>query len=312
MQLFRHDLAIDFIKWSRLALIISVLAVLASIATLVVKKLNFGLDFTGGVLLELSYPQDIDPTAVRKQLENTAFADAIVQNFGTAKDVLLRLEPREGIDQQVLSTQIHDLLKQAEPNVELRRVEFVGPSVGAELAEQGILALLATFACILVYISLRFEWKLALSGVIALVHDTIITLGLFSIFGWEFDLTVLAALLAVIGYSLNDTIVVYDRIRENFRKIRKGTPEEIANASINQTLSRTTMTSFVTMLTVITLLFLGGELLRGFSIALIIGIVMGTYSSIYVASALSLMMGLSREDLIQKKVQKEGEHLGKV
>jgi preprotein translocase subunit SecF len=277
--------------------------------SLSVRGLNFGLDFTGGTLIELGYPQAVDLVEVRKTLENAGYNDAVVQHFGTAQDVLVRLAPKEEISSADLSNQVIQVLQGTSgEKIEIRRVEFVGPQVGEELTEDGGLAVLYALICIFIYVFFRFEWRFAIGSVAALFHDVLITLGVFSVLQLNFDLTVLAACLAVIGYSLNDTIVVFDRIRENFRKMRKGTTVDIMNNSLNQTLSRTLMTSFTTLLVLIALILLGGELIRGFAAALIIGIVVGTYSSIYVASTSALMLGVSKADLMPvKKEGAEGE-----
>ena len=299
---------IDFMGRRRLALALSGVLLLVSLASLTVRGLQFGIDFTGGVLVEVGYPKPVELAAVRKALAaEPAFRDVVVQHFGTSRDVLIRLAPQEGRSNAEVSTRVLEVLRRVEPEVELRRVEFVGPQVGRELAEKGALAMLFALIGILVYVTLRFEWRFALGSVAALVHDVLITLGFFSVFAIEFDLSVLAAVLAVIGYSLNDTIVVYDRIRENFRRVRKGTPVEVVNASINQTLSRTLMTSLTTLLVLAALLALGGEIIRGFAIALIVGVVVGTYSSIYVASAAALALGVSRKDLVAPKAERTGD-----
>ncbi len=299
---------IDFMGRRRLALALSGVLLAVSLASLAVRGLQFGIDFTGGVLVEVGYPKPVELAAVRKALAaEPAFRDVVVQHFGTARDVLIRLAPQEGRSNAEVSTRVLEVLRRVEPKVELRRVEFVGPQVGRELAEKGALAMLFALIGILVYVTLRFEWRFAVGSVAALVHDVLITLGFFSVFAIEFDLSVLAAVLAVIGYSLNDTIVVYDRIRENFRRVRKGTPVEVVNASINQTLSRTLMTSLTTLLVLVALLALGGEIIRGFAIALIVGVVVGTYSSIYIASAAALALGVSRKDLVAPKAERTGD-----
>jgi preprotein translocase subunit SecF len=269
-----------------------------------VRGLNFGIDFTGGVLVELGYQAAADLTDIRERLADNGFADAQVQNFGTASDVLIRVLPREGLAGQAVADQILDVLRAGNASVELRRTEFVGPQVGDELAEQGALAMLIAMLMILVYIGVRFQWKFAVGAIVATLHDPIITLGFFSITGMTFDLSVLAAMLAIIGYSVNDTIVVFDRIRENFRKIRRGSPQEIMNLSVNETLSRTIMTAFTTSLVVIAMLIFGGETLRGFSAALIVGILIGTYSSIFVASALALELRATPVDLMPPAAEK--------
>ncbi|HGX94008.1 MAG TPA: protein translocase subunit SecF [Candidatus Tenderia sp.] len=302
MQLIDPKNTIDFMSRRKLAISLSVILLLISIASLATRGLNFGIDFTGGTLIELGYPASADLSVVRQELDDAGFSGATVQHFGTSQDVLIRLAPT-GESSADLSTRVLDALGN-DGSVELRRVEFVGPQVGDELAEDGGLAMLAALAGILIYVYLRFEIRFSLGAVMALVHDVVITLGVFSVMQLPFDLTVLAAVLAVIGYSLNDTIVVYDRIRENFRKMRKGTSEQIINSSVTQTLSRTIMTSVTTLLVLIALFSFGGEIIHAFSQALIIGVLVGTYSSIYVASSLALILGVSKEDLMP--VEKEG------
>lgn len=308
MQLFSKPTNIDFMGRRRLAMVLSGALVLISLGSLVVKGLNFGIDFTGGTLIELGYPEAADLAAVRARLADDGFSDAVVQHFGTTRDVLVRIAPREGVSRAELSTRIVRTLREASGvDLDLRRVEFVGPQVGEELTEQGGLAMLIALGAILVYVGFRFEIRFALGSVAALIHDVVLTVGFFSLLGLEFDLTVLAAVLAVIGYSLNDTIVVFDRVRENFRKVRKGTPESIINTSLNQTLSRTLMTSFTTLLVLAALFVVGGELIHGFATALIVGVVIGTYSSIYIASTTVLGLGVSKADLMP--VEKEGAEL---
>ena len=263
-----------------------------------VRGLNFGIDFTGGVLVELGYKGSANLPDIRERLAANGFPDAQVQNFGTSSDVLIRVLPREGLAGQAVGNQILEVLKAGDASAELRRTEFVGPQVGEDLTEQGGLAMLFALIMILVYIMVRFQWKFAVGAIIATLHDPIITLGFFALSGLTFDLSVLAAMLAIVGYSVNDTIVVFDRIRENFRKIRRGTPQEIMNLSVNETLSRTILTSFATALVVFAMLLFGGETLRGFSTALIVGIAIGTYSSIFVASAIALELKASPVDLM--------------
>ena len=290
---------IDFLGKRKIALIISSLLIVSSIISLSVNGLKLGIDFTGGTLVEVGYKQAADLTVLRNALSEEGFSDATVQNFGTAKDVLIRIKPRKGVSNVELSSQVLNAVnKNTMEPADLRRVEFVGPQVGEELTEDGGLALLYAMFGILIYVAWRFEYKFSLGSVAALVHDVIITLGFFSILQMEFDLTVLAAVLAVIGYSLNDTIVVYDRIRENFRTLRKGTSEKIINISLNQTLSRTLMTSITTALVLVALAVLGGEIIHNFAIALLIGVGIGTYSSIYVASPIVLALGITKEDLM--------------
>jgi preprotein translocase subunit SecF len=286
----------------KITAVASALLIVISVVSLATQKLELGIDFTGGTLIELGYARAVDLAGIRETLANAGYADATVQHFGTSQDVLVRLAPREGLTSADLSTEVFGALRRSEESPpDLRRVEFVGPQVGDELAEDGGLAMLYALICILIYVALRFEYRFALGAVTALVHDVLITLGVFSVFRLEFDLSVLAAVLAVIGYSLNDTIVVFDRIRENFRKMRKGTPVQIINVSLNQTLARTLMTSFTTLLVLLALFFLGGETIHYFALALIIGVVVGTYSSIYVASTVSLALGVSKSDLMPVK-----------
>lgn len=308
MRTLSSSLHFDFMGKRKLAMAFSITLIVISLASLAMRGLVFGIDFTGGTLIEVGYAQDADLEQVRQVLANNAFSEAQVQQFGTPRDVLIRLAPREGVKSSELSDKVFGVLsQQAQGKVELRRVEFVGPQVGDELTEDGALAVLVALMAILMYVAVRFEWRFAVGSVIALVHDVTITLGFFSIFQMEFDLTVLAAVLAVIGYSLNDTIVVFDRIRENFRKIRKGDSKEIINTSLNQTLSRTIVTSLTTLIVLLALFVMGGEIIHNFSLALILGIVVGTYSSIYVASSAVLMLGVSKADLMP--VQKEGQQI---
>lgn len=305
MQIFKRKSEIDFMGKRKFAAILSTLLVLIAIGAVLVRGLSLGIDFTGGTLVEVGYQEAVELAKVREVLAEGGFDDVVVQHFGTSRDVLVRLVPQVGEDSAKLSDRAFAALKQAGAGTTtLRRVEFVGPQVGDELAEDGGLAMLYALIGILVYVALRFEYRFALGSVIALVHDVLITLGVFSIFQIEFDLTVLAAVLAVIGYSLNDTIVVFDRIRENFRKMRKGSAVEIVNSSLNQTLSRTLMTSLTTLLVLAALFVFGGEIIHSFAFALIIGILVGTYSSIYVASTAALMLGISKADLMP--VVKEG------
>ncbi|BAN69682.1 protein translocase subunit SecF [endosymbiont of unidentified scaly snail isolate Monju] len=304
MRFIKSGSTIDFMGKRRLALVFSGAAMVVAVIAIVLRGLNLGIDFTGGTLIEVSYRQDVDIAQVRKVLAEAGFENASVQRFGTPRDILIRLQQQDSGQNKVSDQVFASLSKAAGGQVELRRVEFVGPQVGDELTEDGALAVLVALMAILIYVALRFEWRFALGSVIALVHDVLFTLGLFALLQIEFDLTVLAAVLAVIGYSLNDTIVVFDRVRENFRKLRKGTPEEVINISLNQTLSRTLMTSFTTILVLLALFFLGGEIIHAFAFALLVGIFIGTYSSIYVASTAALMLGVSKADLMP--VKKEG------
>lgn len=287
---------IDFMAWRRLAAGLSIALILASVVSLGVKELSWGLDFTGGTLVEVEYADSADLTLIRQTLQSRGYEGAIVVSFGTDRDVLIRL-PAGTSDEQGAAL-LGILQSESEVDVELRRIEFVGPQVGEELREQGGLAMLMALGLVMLYIAFRFQFKFALGAVGALAHDVIIVLGFFSLFDLEFDLTVLAAILAVIGYSLNDTIVVSDRIRENFRKLRRTDPLEVINQSLSETLGRTLVTSLTTLLVLISLALVGGEMIHGFALALLVGVFVGTYSSIYVAANLLIALGVSKEDLI--------------
>ncbi|MEQ8288738.1 MAG: protein translocase subunit SecF [Gammaproteobacteria bacterium] len=295
---------IDFMGKRRITAMISGVLLVASILSLSLQGLNLGIDFTGGTIVEIGYQQAADLDQVRQQLLQSEFSDAVVQYFGTANDILIRIPPLEGMNSADVSNKVLSMLGDG---VEMRRVEFVGPQVGEELKNDGGLAMLYALVGIFIYVALRFQRRFSMGAIAALVHDVVITIGLFSIFKFNFDLAVLAAILAVIGYSLNDTIVVFDRVRENFHKLRETPPVEVFNISLNETLSRTIVTGLTTLLVLIALLIFGGETIKGFSIALISGIVVGTYSSIYVASPVTLALGVSKEDLMP--VKKEGAEL---
>ncbi|MEJ6474367.1 protein translocase subunit SecF [Pseudoalteromonas piscicida] len=310
MQLLNLKSTIRFMSARKLSMAFSALLILASIGSFMVKGLNFGLDFTGGTAVEVGFSQPADLAKVRSVLAESGFADASVQLFGSSQEVLVRLAPRgDDVKAEVLGNQLIAALKQADESVVMRRIEFVGPSVGEDLKEQGGLAMLTALICILIYVAFRFEWRFAVGAVAALFHDVVLTMGLFSILGLEFDLTILAAILAVIGYSLNDTIVVSDRIRENFRKVRIDDTLEIINISLTQTLNRTLVTSITTILVLIALFVWGGQTIHGFATALLFGVFIGTYSSVYVASSVAVAMGVSKEDLIPVEVEKEGADL---
>jgi len=287
---------INFMGLRKVAALFSLALVLVSVGSLAVQQLNWGLDFTGGTLVEVSYSETVDLQGIRDTLGEKGYQGASVVSFGTDRDVLIRLS--HGYSDEEGAVLLRILQDNFEGDVELRRIEFVGPQVGDELREQGGLAMLLALGLVMLYIAFRFQLKFAVGAVIALVHDVLITLGFFSITRMEFDLTVLAALLAVIGYSLNDTIVVFDRIRENFRKVRRTEPAEIVNISLTETLSRTLFTSLTTLLVLMSLAIFGGEMINAFAIALIVGIAVGTYSSIYVASNVLLLMNVSKEDLM--------------
>ena len=293
---------IDFLGLRFYAAGFSLILTIASIALVAVKGLNFGLDFTGGTLVELSYSEAVPLKDIRNTLEDAGYERAAVVNYGADTDVLVRLPQSEtaGIGERLVKT-----LDDATPAaIQLKRVEFVGPQVGEELRELGGLAMILALLVVMVYVAVRFEFKLAVGAVVALFHDVIVALGFFALFQWDFDLNVLAAVLAIIGYSINDSIVVFDRVRENFRKLRKTDVVDLLNISITETLDRTLATSGITLAVLLSLLLFGGEVLRGFSAALIVGTVIGTFSSIYVASPISLWLGLKREDLLH--VVKEG------
>lgn len=292
------DLKIDFMAKRRVAAGISILFVALALIDLFIEGLDLGLDFTGGTLVEVEFAEPTDPENIRQLLERAGFENGLVQNFGTERDLLIRMPPQASTEQARMGDQILDTLRGEYADVEMRQSNFVGPAVGEELTEDAGLALIAALAVVMVYILFRFTKQFAVGAVVALAHDVIVVLGFFALFDWTFDLSVLAAVLAVIGYSLNDTIVVSDRIRENFRTVRKGTSLEIINRSLNQTLGRTLVTSFTTLLVLLALLFAGGEMIRGFALALTIGIVVGTYSSIYVAANVLVAMNITREDLV--------------
>jgi len=297
MRLLKGETSIKFMAKRKIAMFISLVLMLTAIGSLAVNRLNFGIDFTGGTLIEVGFAKSADLNHVRDVLSDNELGESTVQNFGSTRDILIRIAPQEGINSADLSSRVLDALRAVDANVDMRRVEFVGPQVGDELTEDGGLAVLFSLFAILIYVWFRFEWRFSLGAIAALVHDVVITLGIFSILQLDFDLPVLAAILAVIGYSLNDTIVVFDRIRENFRKLRKGDSEHIIDTSLNNTLSRTLMTSLTTLLVLLALFILGGEIIHGFALALIIGVLVGTYSSIYVASSTILGLGISRADL---------------
>lgn len=314
MRLFKQETRIDFVsRGKRLpALVLSVLLVVGSLAALGVKGLNFGIDFTGGFLVEVGYPEAVELSTVRGALEEEGFESAIVTTFGSDQDILIRLGPEVGAGEEAateaqarVSDQVLQALRAQNSDVEMRRVEFVGPQVGAELVDQGAKAVLFALIGILIYVAFRFQYKMAPGAIFCLIHDVILVLGIFALTQVQFDLSVLAAILAVIGYSLNDTIVLFDRIRENFPRIRKAEAVEITNTSVNQMLARTVVTSLTTLLVLVSLLSFGGETIYGFALALTFGVVVGTYSSIYIAGTTLIFMGLTREDLLPPK--KEGE-----
>lgn len=304
MELIKNNLAINFMAQRKAAFVFSFVLLIVSLGSLLTQGLNFGIDFTGGTIVEVGYQKAVELNKVRAALADSKFHGAVVQYFGTANDILIRIPPTEALNSVDISSQILELLQQGGQQADMRRVEFVGPQVGDELAEDGGLAMVYALLCIMVYVALRFQLRFSAGAIVALIHDVIITIGYFSVTRMEFDLSVLAAILAVIGYSLNDTIVVFDRIRENFHRMRKAEPVKVINASLNQTLSRTLMTSLTTLLVLLALFFFGGEIIHSFATALIIGVVIGTYSSLYIASPVTLVLGITRKDLMT--IEKDG------
>lgn len=297
MEFFKQNTQIDFMGARKWTTLFSILMILSTIITVSLHGIRWGLDFTGGTQIEAAYNHSANLPEIRQKLANAGFNEAVVQTYGSSQNVMISLAPKKNLNPQQLRSQVVEAL----PDAKLERIEYIGPQVGKELALKGLLALILSMLAILIYIAMRFELRFGLSAILSLIHDPLVILGIFAFFHIEFNLPALAALLTVVGYSLNDTIVVFDRARENFRKMRKMSPTEIMNLSINQTLSRTIITSGLTLLVVIALLAYGGELLHSFSIALIIGIVVGTYSSIYIAGTLALAMGLNRADFLPKK-----------
>jgi preprotein translocase subunit SecF len=310
MEFFRIKKDIPFMSYGRLTTAISLITFILAVYFLAVRGLNLGVDFTGGTMMEVSYPQAANIEQIRSAVHSVGLSDVTVQNFGTSRDVLIRLPVKEGLTTSQLSEEVFNALKQADNSVVLNRVEFVGPQVGQELYENGALALLLVSLGIMLYLYFRFEWQFALAAIIANSHDVVIILGFFAFFQWEFNLTVLAAVLAVLGYSVNESVVVFDRIRENFRKMRKAAPKDIIDNAITRTMSRTIITHFSTQLMVISMLIFGGEVLHNFSLALTIGILFGIYSSVLVASPIVLYLGVSRETFVPPdKKQTEEEAL---
>ena len=308
MRLLNRKTNIDFMSRRNTALVFSIVLIITSIASLAIRGLNFGLDFTGGTLIEVGYPTAPDTNEVRENLAGAGF-DSIVQTYGAATDIVVRIPPTDEDESSAeLSTRVLAALSQGvEGEIEMRRVEFVGPQVGDELKEQGVLAVIYAMVGVFLYVMFRFQWRFSVGAVAALFHDVIITMGVISLVQIEFDLTVVAAILAVVGYSLNDTIVLFDRIRENFPRYRKREPVEVVNSSINEVLSRTIMTSTTTLIVLLALFYFGGEIIHGFAFTLIVGVLIGTYSSIYVASTALLALGVSKQDLVQ--VEKVGAQL---
>ncbi|MHB1951791.1 MAG: protein translocase subunit SecF [Acidiferrobacteraceae bacterium] len=298
MEFFRIKHDIPFMRYARFTTFISAAMFIAAIWALSTRGLSLGVDFTGGTVMEVLYPGPAHLSQVRSLLAQAGFRDTTVQNLGTSSDVLVRLPARAGLTSAEVGDRAYAALRAQTPALQLRRVNFIGPEVGKELFNDGALALLLVSAGITVYLAFRFEWRFAIGAIVATVHDVVILLGLFAFFHWDFSLTVLAAVLAILGYSVNDTVVVFDRIRENFRKLRKGTVAQVIDNAITRTLSRTVMTHVMTQLMVLSMLFLGGRVLFYFALALTIGIVVGTYSSVLVASPIVMWLGISRDDLL--------------
>lgn len=311
MELFKIKHDIPFMRYARVTTIISLLTFIAAVAAIATKGLHLGVEFTGGTVVEVRYTEAAEIQKIRESLAAHGYTDVTVQNFGTSRDVLVRLPVKAGVTSAQLSEQVFQQLQSADPSVKLQRVEFIGPQVGQELYENGAMALLGVVAGIMAYLALRFEWRFAVAAIIANMHDIVIILGFFAFFQWEFSLTVLAGTLAVLGYSVNESVVVFDRIRENFRKMRKASVPDIIDNAITRTMSRTFITHFMTELMVLSMLFLGGETLHYFALALTIGIVFGIYSSVLVASPIVLWLGVSRENFVKVDKKPEAEVIPK-
>jgi preprotein translocase subunit SecF len=312
MELFRFKKDIPFMSYGRLTTSISLITFILAVFFLATRGLNFGVDFTGGTMIEVNYPQAANLTKIRTAVDSIGLKDATVQNFGTSRDVLIRLPVRTGFTGAQLSEKVLGTLKEIDSSVQMSRVEFVGPQVGSELYEKGSLALLLVIAGIVLYLAMRFEWRFAVAAIIANLHDVIIILGFFAFFQWEFNLTVLAAVLAVLGYSVNESVVVFDRVRENFRKMRKASVVTVIDNAITRTMSRTVITHFSTQLMLLSMLLFGGEVLHNFELALTIGILFGIYSSVLVACPIAMWLGISRANLIGDTEKKDGDKKEKV
>ena len=307
MEFFRFERDIPFMSWGKYTTTISLLTFVLSVFFISYKGLNLGVDFTGGTVLEVNYTQPADLNKIRSLFSSIGISDASVQNFGSSRDVMIRLPIKGELSAAKLSEVVIDALKKADDTIEVRRVEFVGPQVGQELLENGALALLFVSLGIVAYLAMRFEWKFGVAGIIANLHDVIIILGFFAFFQWEFSLTVLAAVLAILGYSVNESVVIFDRIRENFRKMRRAGVNQVINNAITRTMSRTIITHGSTQIVVLAMLFFGGETLFYFALALTIGILFGIYSSVLVASPILLLLGVKREDLVTPEVKPQEE-----
>lgn len=312
MELFRFKKDIPFMSYGRLTTSISLITFILAVFFLATRGLNFGVDFTGGTMIEVNYPQAANLTKIRTAVDSIGLKDATVQNFGSSRDVLIRLPVRTGLTGAQLSEKVLGSLKEIDSSVQMSRVEFVGPQVGSELYEKGSLALLLVISGIVLYLAMRFEWRFAVAAIIANMHDVIIILGFFAFFQWEFNLTVLAAILAVLGYSVNESVVVFDRVRENFRKMRKASVVSVIDNAITRTMSRTVITHFSTQLMVLSMLLFGGEVLHNFALALTIGILFGIYSSVLVACPIAMWLGINRANLIGDIEKKDGDKKEKV
>ena len=307
MEFFRIHRTIPFMRHAVVLNLISLITFLAAVFFIVTRGFHLSVEFTGGTVMEVSYPQTVQVEEVRNVVQSLSYTDFQVQHFGTSRDIMIRLPVREGQTSATQSQTVLDALKAKQPDVELRRVEFVGPQVGEELVHNGLMALLFVIVGIMIYLGFRFEWKFAVAGVLANLHDVVIILGFFAFFQWEFSLAVLAGVLAVLGYSVNESVVIMDRIRENFRKQRKAEVREVIDSAITQTISRTIITHGSTQMMVLSMFFFGGPTLHYFSLALTIGIWFGIYSSVFVAAAIAMWLGVKREDLVKPVIKKEGE-----
>ncbi len=309
MEFFRISRDIPFMSWGKYTTTISLATFIVAVFFLITKGLNLGVDFTGGTVVEVSYTHPADINRIRGTLVKMGMTDATVQNFGTSRDVMIRLPAKEDMSSAQLSETVFAALQRDDETAELRRVEFVGPQVGEELVENGALALLFVSLGIVAYLAVRFEWKFGVAGIIANLHDVVIILGFFAFFQWEFSLTVLAAILAILGYSVNESVVIFDRIRENFRKMRKAPVTRVIDNAITRTMSRTIITHGSTQMVVVSMLLFGGETLHYFALALTIGILFGIYSSVLVASPILMLLGVSRQDIVKPEKKEEAEAL---
>jgi preprotein translocase subunit SecF len=305
MEFFRIHRTIPFMRYSLILNAISLISFLIAVGFLVFHGLNLSIEFTGGAVLEVSYPQSADLEKIRGTIESKGWGETQVQNFGTSRDVLIRLPVKPGANASQLADQVMEALKAADPGVERRRVEFVGPQVGSELAQDGAVALLIVVIGIMIYLAFRFEWKFSVAAIVANLHDVVLVVGMFAIFGWEFSLPVLAAVLAVLGYSVNESVIIFDRVREHFKKMRKASVTEVIDSAITATISRTIITHGCTLSMTLSMLFLGGPALHHFALALTIGIMFGVYSSVFVAAAIAMYLGVKREDLVKPQKKEE-------